>query len=227
MDVDLYNGDQAVGELQREVTLKPDSTSVVELLGSDEFVDFTERRVHLKRMELSRRLKQRTPRRRRRGRTEAEASIRLADASRSAGTAMWSMLNRPSIRCGRSGGGNVQVESHQGREQAGSAADGAGELAIRQCVVPVATPDQPVARQSGPGRPRPGCGWSCRPCGPRRTSECRRHSRAAPSWRQSSRRSGQGLWRSGGSGDGVSGSREATAAHVLAAVIGADVRCRK
>ena len=47
VDVDLYNGEQAVGELHGSVTLRPDSTSVVELLGFDEFVDFTESRVHL------------------------------------------------------------------------------------------------------------------------------------------------------------------------------------
>ena len=47
VDVDLYDGDQAVGELHGSVTLRPDSTSVVELHGLDEFVDFTESRVHL------------------------------------------------------------------------------------------------------------------------------------------------------------------------------------
>ncbi len=47
VDVSLYDGDQAVGEIRGNVTLKPDSTSVVELDGYDDFVDFTESRVHL------------------------------------------------------------------------------------------------------------------------------------------------------------------------------------
>jgi hypothetical protein len=47
VDVDLYDGDQAVGEISGMVTLRPDSTSVVELDGYDDFVDFTESRVHL------------------------------------------------------------------------------------------------------------------------------------------------------------------------------------
>ncbi len=47
VDVDLYDGDQAVGEISGMVTLRPDSTSVVELQGYDEFVAFTESRVHL------------------------------------------------------------------------------------------------------------------------------------------------------------------------------------
>lgn len=47
VDVNLYDGDQAVGELSGMVTLRPDSTSAVELTGYEEFVDFTETRVHL------------------------------------------------------------------------------------------------------------------------------------------------------------------------------------
>ena len=47
VDVDLYEGEQAVGEISGSVTLRPDSTSVVDLVGSDDFVRFTESRVHL------------------------------------------------------------------------------------------------------------------------------------------------------------------------------------
>ena len=47
MNVDLYDGDQHVGEVNGNVTLRPDSTSVVELQGFDDFVAYTESRVHL------------------------------------------------------------------------------------------------------------------------------------------------------------------------------------
>jgi hypothetical protein len=45
--VDLYDGDQAVGELTGSVTLKADSQSSVELLGIDDFTAYTDARVHL------------------------------------------------------------------------------------------------------------------------------------------------------------------------------------
>ena len=45
--VDLYDGEQQVGEITGSVTLRPDSTSAVELDGFDEFVSATESRVHL------------------------------------------------------------------------------------------------------------------------------------------------------------------------------------
>ena len=45
--VDLYDGDQHVGEVSGNVTLRPDSTSVVELQGFDDVVSYTESRVHL------------------------------------------------------------------------------------------------------------------------------------------------------------------------------------
>ena len=45
--VDLYDGEQQVSEIIGIVTLRPDSTSVVELDSFDEFVSFTESRVHL------------------------------------------------------------------------------------------------------------------------------------------------------------------------------------
>jgi hypothetical protein len=47
VDVDLYDGDQHVGEVSGNVTLRPDSTSVVELQGFDDFAAYTESRVHL------------------------------------------------------------------------------------------------------------------------------------------------------------------------------------
>ena len=47
VDVDLYDGDPHVGEVNGNVTLRPDSTSVVELQGFDDFVAYTESRVHL------------------------------------------------------------------------------------------------------------------------------------------------------------------------------------
>ena len=68
VDVDLYDGEQAVGELHGSVTLRPDSTSVVELDGFDEFVDFTESRVHLDGWAAST-PQERAPRRRRRDQT--------------------------------------------------------------------------------------------------------------------------------------------------------------
>lgn len=45
--VDLYDGEQNVGEVSGNVTLRPDSTSVVDLQGFDDFVSYTESRVHL------------------------------------------------------------------------------------------------------------------------------------------------------------------------------------
>ena len=69
VNVDLYDGDQAVGEISGMVTLKPESTSVVELDGFDDFGDFTESRVHLSGWPVSA-PQERTPRHRRRGRTD-------------------------------------------------------------------------------------------------------------------------------------------------------------
>ena len=45
--VDLYDGDQQVGEVFGHVTLKPNSSSVLELDGLDSYVNFTESRVHV------------------------------------------------------------------------------------------------------------------------------------------------------------------------------------
>ncbi|WP_460713704.1 hypothetical protein [Nocardioides dilutus] len=45
--VDLYDGEQNVGEVSGNVTLRPDSTSTVELRGFDDLVSYTETRVHL------------------------------------------------------------------------------------------------------------------------------------------------------------------------------------
>ena len=47
VSVDLYDGDQNVGDVSGNVTLKPDSTSIVELQGFDDFKSYTESRVHL------------------------------------------------------------------------------------------------------------------------------------------------------------------------------------
>jgi hypothetical protein len=47
VDVDLYDGEQHVGEVSGNVSLRPDSTSVVELQGFEDFVPYTESRVHL------------------------------------------------------------------------------------------------------------------------------------------------------------------------------------
>ena len=46
-NVNIYNGDQSVGELIDSVTLKPQSESVLELTGYDDFTDYTDARVHL------------------------------------------------------------------------------------------------------------------------------------------------------------------------------------
>ncbi len=108
VDVDLYDGDQAVGELNGEVTLRPDSTSVVEL-------DWI-RRV--------RRLHREPSAPRRLGCLDASGrelhdvgvvvgQARCVDLTggrcrRPPGTAMWSMLKRPSIRCGRSAVGTCR-----------------------------------------------------------------------------------------------------------------------
>lgn len=45
--VDLYDGDQAVGEVSGIVTLKPHSRSSVELIGFDDYAPYTDARVHL------------------------------------------------------------------------------------------------------------------------------------------------------------------------------------
>lgn len=45
--VNLYDGDQAVGEISGHVTLKPVATSRIDLSGLDRFTDYTETRVHL------------------------------------------------------------------------------------------------------------------------------------------------------------------------------------
>ena len=45
--VAVYDGDQMVGWISGSAMLKPDSTSMVELVGDDESVPFTDSRVHL------------------------------------------------------------------------------------------------------------------------------------------------------------------------------------
>ena len=45
--VAVYDGDQMVGWISGSAMLKPDSTSMVELIGDDESVPFTDSRVHL------------------------------------------------------------------------------------------------------------------------------------------------------------------------------------
>jgi hypothetical protein len=45
--VDLYDGDQQIGEVTGDVTLKPDSKSRVDLSGFDDFAKYTDLRVHL------------------------------------------------------------------------------------------------------------------------------------------------------------------------------------
>lgn len=52
--VDLYDGEQNVGEVSGNVTLRPDSTSVVELQGFDDYGSYTESRVHLSGWPVSR-----------------------------------------------------------------------------------------------------------------------------------------------------------------------------
>ena len=47
MDIDLYDGEQHVVEVNGNVTLRSDSTSVVELQGFDDYVQYPESRVHL------------------------------------------------------------------------------------------------------------------------------------------------------------------------------------
>jgi hypothetical protein len=43
----IYDGEQSVGELFDSVTLKPQSESVLEITGYDEFTEYTDARVHL------------------------------------------------------------------------------------------------------------------------------------------------------------------------------------
>jgi hypothetical protein len=45
--VNVYDGDQAVGEVSGVVTLKPHSKSSVELIGFDDYAAYTDARVHL------------------------------------------------------------------------------------------------------------------------------------------------------------------------------------
>ncbi|MCW2764932.1 MAG: hypothetical protein JWO11_891 [Nocardioides sp.] len=45
--VNLYDGDQAVGEVTGTITLKPNSRSSVELIGFDDYAAYTDARVHL------------------------------------------------------------------------------------------------------------------------------------------------------------------------------------
>lgn len=47
VSVALYDDEQNVGEVSGSVTLRPDSTSVVKLQGYDDFVSYTDSRVHL------------------------------------------------------------------------------------------------------------------------------------------------------------------------------------
>lgn len=47
VDVDLFDGDQNVGDLSGSITLKPDSEAVVELSGADDFVDHDDEHVSL------------------------------------------------------------------------------------------------------------------------------------------------------------------------------------
>jgi hypothetical protein len=45
--VDLYDGDQNVGDMSGTITMKPDSEAVVTLRGFDDYVDYTDTRVGL------------------------------------------------------------------------------------------------------------------------------------------------------------------------------------
>ncbi len=45
--VDLYDGDQNVGDMSGTITMKPDSEAVVTLTGFDDYVDYTDARVGL------------------------------------------------------------------------------------------------------------------------------------------------------------------------------------
>jgi hypothetical protein len=47
VSVNIYNGEQNVGELLGDVTLKPGTESVLELSGYDDFTEFTDSRVNL------------------------------------------------------------------------------------------------------------------------------------------------------------------------------------
>lgn len=47
VEVNVYDGDQEVGELHGDVTLKPQSAAQVELYGLDEFASYSEARVSL------------------------------------------------------------------------------------------------------------------------------------------------------------------------------------
>ena len=47
VDVDLFDGDQNVGDLSGSITLKPESEAVVELDGADVFVDHDDQHVSL------------------------------------------------------------------------------------------------------------------------------------------------------------------------------------
>lgn len=47
VEVDMYDGEQNVGDLLGTMTLKPDSESVLELDGYDKFVEFNDARVDL------------------------------------------------------------------------------------------------------------------------------------------------------------------------------------
>lgn len=47
VEVDIYDGEQNVGDMMGLVSLKPDSDSSVELDGVDDFVEYTDARVHL------------------------------------------------------------------------------------------------------------------------------------------------------------------------------------
>jgi hypothetical protein len=47
IDVDVFDGEQNVGELSGSVAVKPDSESVVELTGVDDYVDLTDTTVKL------------------------------------------------------------------------------------------------------------------------------------------------------------------------------------
>lgn len=45
--VDLYDGDQNVGDMWGKITMKPDSEAVVNLRGFDDYVEYTDARVGL------------------------------------------------------------------------------------------------------------------------------------------------------------------------------------
>ena len=87
VDVDLYDGDQTVGEISGMVTLRPDSTSVVELTGYGRVRQLLGEPSAPGRLACLR-LRKRAPRRRRRGRTGPTRRLDWRSPQRQSGMAM-------------------------------------------------------------------------------------------------------------------------------------------